>query len=195
MGGPTVQISVDHVWLRVTHGTPSTGSLSREKWGDGLISGEFVSIPYTLSSTVVSGSPTANNSTDCNSWSNPSNAETSNNKYASAGPALGVYTTMYETFDFNIPSGNTITKVEVILEYQMNDEGGGDTVDISIGMPGTPDTCGNFIDYSPIVVAVFPNRQSEGIATINITSQRSWLPTDFDNANLRIIMNGFRGIV
>lgn len=186
-GGTTKEIRVDHLQLRVTHSTPSGA--------------QFVSLISVDLDPVDTKSPGANNSTDCNAWSNPGNAVSSNDKYAAAGPTVGAYSTMYQTFGFSIPSGNQIDKVEVLLEWfafssqPVTDPNTGDTCEVAIGTPGSPDTCGQIVDYTPTVSAFFANRTTEGIATVDVTSQRSWLPADFDNANLRTLLVGFRGIL
>jgi hypothetical protein len=100
---------------------------------------------------------------------------------------------MYSGFGFNIPVGSTITLVRVWLVHSENTVG--DFVEVDIGTPGSPDTCGNMVNYSPTVQAVFPNRPSLGLDTVDITSQRSWVPGDFNSNNLRALMLGFRGIL
>jgi len=170
------QSSVDHVQIRVTHEAPS---------GEG-----FVSVTGTDVDPVDIKSPTVNNSTDCNGFTNPSNAHTSNNLYATAVADVGFFATMYKTFGFTIPVDNNITKVELLVEWVGNMTG--ITIALDLGTPGTPDTCGNFVSYASGSVA---DRLSEGTDIIDITSQRSWIPSDFDNANLRFLLNALHGVV
>ena len=186
-GGTTKEIRVDHLQLRITTGDITTGSHTRYNLTDGLNYIDSVRIPYVVSGAAMeSGSPSANNSTDCNGWSNPPNAESSNDKYAVAGPTVGAYSTMYQTFGFNINASKTITKVEVLCEWfafsSNASDPNADVINVSIGIPGNPDTCGsgNF----DLASADFPNRTTEGTTVIDVTSQHDWIPSDFNNANL-----------
>ena len=173
--GVTPTIQVDYVAIEVTHAAPS-GQIFVDEIG---------------LDPIDEKGPTANNSTDCSAWSNPSNAETSNNKYAQCSSSSPTFcNTMYDTFGFNIPNGNVISKVRVKLEHLENTSG--DFAEVNVGHPGSPDTCGNMITDA---TATFPNRPSETSEYVDITSQKSWVPSDFDNANLRILLNGYRGIL
>ena len=69
------------------------------------------------------------------------------------------------------------------------------TLQINIGTPGSPDQCDTYIEYSPVVGAEFSEDLVETLKYVDVTALRSWLPADFDNANLRVLIIGLRGQV
>jgi len=178
--------SIDHLQVRVTYGdvvsTPIPG-------GDG-ISGFVSSIETVGSPTVDTKSPTANNSTDCNGFSSPSNAHASDNVYATGSGDIANFSTMYRTFGFTIPASKTITKVELLLESKCNSTGVTHVIDI--GTPGSPDTCGNFNSVGS--GSVF-DPLAEAVRAFDVTAAKVWVPADFDNANLRVLVTALHGQV
>ena len=183
--GVTRQIFVDYLALRVTWGDANANFV-----GDGIV---FVMTRQEIQTGSDTRSTSTNNSTDCNSWSNPGNVVSNNGKYASCGPSLGAYSNLYSAYGFSVPANAKILKVEILLDWFANTNP--DSVEVDIMTPGTPDTCGNAVSYSPPVGYNFPYRGSEGQDIADVTSQRNWQPADFDNANLRVMMIGFVGIV
>lgn len=171
------QSNVDHVHIRVTHEAPAGTS--------------FVTLIQTDLDPLDDKSPTANNSTDCNGFNNPSNAHTTNGLYATAVADLGTFATMYKGFGFAIPAGNNITKVELVVKWNGNMTG--ITIALDVGTPGTPDTCGNFTSLAS--ASVFDGGEGERIDILDVTSQRSWIPSDFDDNNLRLLLSALHGAI
>ena len=67
--------------------------------------------------------PTANEVGVGGGWTNPNDAHTSNNVYATATPgAAARISTLWKTFGFDglIPAGNTIREVFVLCEYNVS---------------------------------------------------------------------------
>ncbi len=162
--------------------------------GDGLIC-ILGSRREVINPVTDTKSPTANNSTDCNGFTNPSRAHASDNSYATFTGDLGVAATMYQTFGFAIPAGKKITLVELLLESSGNQSG--ITHLVEIGKPGTPDTCGNFVTFPEgAAIGSVVDPFGEEVRVFDVTNTgHAWVPSDFDNANLRFLLTAAHGIV
>jgi len=141
--------------------------------------------------------PTVHDGTGCNALTNPTNAFLVDAAYAIGSADLDAWQDMYEGFGFAIPAGKVITYVEVVLYSGCNQAGATHTV--GIGKPGTPDTCTNFTDY-PEGAASGSVADPIGGGSIrrpfDVTNTgHAFVPSDFDNANLRLLLSVNHGMI
>jgi 6-phosphogluconolactonase (cycloisomerase 2 family) len=126
-----------------------------------------------IGSTPGFQAPTANGSPN-NEWTNGTNGIASDNVYATA--ASTNLRQSYSVFGFNVPSGNTVTGIEVKLEASGSTAAG----TIQVGLSWNGDTTITATKATSILTG------SDVVYTLGgpaDTWGRSWTPTDFDNAN------------
>jgi len=110
-------------------------------------------------------------------WTNPANAFLSDNSRASAFTSW--FREDYGGFGFNIPSGNTVSGVEVKLEYSASTPAG--TISVALSWNGGSATTS--IKTTPTLTT------TDAVVTLGSPSDawgRTWTPAEFNDANFKV---------
>ena len=129
-------------------------------------------------------SPSATGITD-NAWTNPTNAYTSNNTYATVIPMQnGAFTQDYYNFGFSIPAGATVTGFEVKTEYYMTDTPGANNNRLYLYKTDRTVWNGQTGDGYPETKTV-EGTDTEGSSS-TFPGGESWVVADFSDATFAI---------
>lgn len=156
------QIKVGSIWYKVDFATTTKEAFD-------LQTKSIIQEVFALDTGYKSPSSTG---TPNNSWTNPTNAYSSNDAYATASEGASRVYQSYGTFGFGIPAGATINGIEVSAEAKT----GSGTHDLAVGIYD-----GTAVRYKYQNHNTTEQTLTSG-SSIDLWSG-SWADTDFSDAN------------